>query len=888
MRRFLSRFVNLFRGSRAERELAREIDSHLALLEEEFECRGLSPDEARRAALRAYGGVEQAKELHREARSFIRLEQFSKDVRYGGRNLWRTPGFTAVAAITLALGIGASTAIFSAVNAVLLRPLAYKDAERLVTVLHYGTGPVATANYIDWRNQSHSFEAMGGADYWTPNLTNRVPPEHLNGLKVTQNMLPLLGVQPLLGRLFVPGEDQPGAEHEAILSDGLWQRRFSRDPHILGKPMTLDGEAYTVVGVMPPSFKFAPFWATHAELWVPDAFGDSIDDRGGNHLRVFARLKPGVTLQQARAEMATITGRLEKLYPATNRGVLVRPLKENVVGEIETPLLMLLGAVGFVLLITCANVAHMMLARTSGRQKEIAVRMALGAGRARVISQFLIESLLLAAMGAAGGLLLAYGLTKALVALSPAYIPRVETVAMDMRVVLFLLSITVLTAVAFGLAPAMHAAAGNLSAALKEGGRGDSAGMRHNRLRSFLVASEFALAFMLLIGAGLMIRSFSALQSVDPGFNPHNVLSMVVSVAGTREALPHQRAIFYRELVQKVRNLPGVISAGGINHLPLAGDLWSRDFAIAGRPKPNPGDAPYAIYRIAMPGYFETMRLPLLNGRAIAESDDARAPGVVIINERAARAYWPAEDPIGKRIAIGGDDPMTGRPNWLTVIGVAADAKQEDWTEKPYPEMYLAALQHRNFLGESGDPVEAHMAYITLVARTAGNPADLSSAMRRAVWSFDAELPISAVLTMDRVVADATAQPRFEVLLLGMFAAIALLLAAVGIYGVMNYAVSGRTREIGIRMSLGASQSTVLRMVLQQAIREAFAGAMAGVAGALLAGRLMAKMLYGVQSTDPVTFGAVACVLGLAALLAASVPARKASRIEPMVALRNE
>ena len=887
MRRFLFRLVNLFRGPRAETEMSREIASHLALLTEDFERRGSSPDEARQAARRAYGGVEQAKELHREARSFIHIEQLFKDVRYGARSLLRTPAFTAVAVVTLALGIGATTAIFSVVNAVLLRPLAYKDADRLVTLLHYGTGPVATANYIDWRNQSRSFEAMGGADYWAPNLTNSDPPEHLYGLKVTQNLLPLLGVQPSLGRLFVPGEDQLGAEHEVILSDRLWQRHFSRDPNILGKPITLDGEAYTVVGIMPPAFKFAPFWATHAELWVPDAFGDSIHDRGGNHLRVFARLKPDVTLQQARAEMAAITGRLEKHYPASNRGVAVTPLKQNVVGDIETPLLTLLGAVGFVLLITCANVAHMLLARTSGRQKEIAVRIALGAGTARVISEVLTESLLMAAMGAASGLLLAYGAMKALVALSPAYIPRVEMVAIDTRVVLFLLSVTMLTALAFGLAPAMRAAAANLSAALKEGGRGDSAGMRHNRQRSFLVASEFALAFVLLIGAGLMIRSFFALQSVNPGFNPHNVLSMVVSVAGTKEAAPHRRELFYRELLRKIGSLPGVISAGGINHLPLAGDLWDRGFAIEGRPASRPGEGPDAVYRIVMPGYFETMRLPLRAGRAIVESDDARAPGVVVINERAARAYWPAESPIGKRIAIG-DDLKSGLPNWLTVIGVVADARQFYWTGAPDPEMYLAALQRWDFLGESGDPVETHMAYITLVARTAGNPADLSSAIERAVWGFDRNLTVSQVLTMDRAVTDATAQPRFETLLLGMFAAIALLIAAVGIYGVMNYAVSGRTREIGIRMSLGASQSAVLWMVLKQAIVQASVGAMAGVAGSLLVGRLMAKMLYGVQATDPITFGGVAIVLGLAALLAACVPARRASRIDPTVALRSE
>ena len=884
MRRFIARFVNLFHGSRAESELAREIASHLALIEEDFAHRGLSPDEARRAARHAYGGVEQAKELHREARSFMRMEQLFQDVRYGGRNLLRTPGFTAVAVVTLALGIGASTAIFSVVNAVLLRPLAYKDSERLVTILHNGTGPVATANYIDWRDQSRSFEAVGAADHWSPNLTNSDPPEHLEGLKVTQNLLPLLGVQPSLGRLFVAGEDREGAEHEAILSYRFWQRRFSRDPNILGKPITLDGESYTVVGVMPPAFKFAPFWATHAELWVPDAFGNSIHERGGNHLRVFARLKPGVTLEQTRAEMVTITGRLEQQYPFTNRGVAVTPLKENVVGKIETPLLLLLGAVGFVLLITCANVAHMLLARTSGRQKEIAVRIALGAGRARVIAQLLTENLLLASIGAAAGLLLAYGGTRALVALSPAYIPRVEMVGIDTRVVLFLLSITLLTALAFGLAPAMHAAAGNLSAALKDGGRGDSSGVRRNRLRSFLVVSEFALAFMLLIGAGLTIRSFSALQSVDPGFNPHNVISMVVSVAGTKEAEPGHRALFYRELLQKIRGLPGVIAAGGINHLPLAGDLWDRGFAIEGHPKPRPGESPVAIYRLVTPGYFETMRLPLLGGRAIADSDDARAPGVVAVNQRAARAYWPGEDPIGKRISIGDGDA----PTWLTVIAVVADAKQYDWAEKPYPEIYLAALQNSDFLGESGAPIASHMTYITLVARTGGNPAELSSAIHRAVWSFDRNLPISEVLTMEQAVADATAQPRFEVLLLGVFAAIALLLAAVGIYGVMNYAVSRRTREIGIRMSLGANRAAVLWMVMRQAIVQALAGAIAGIAGALLLGRLMTKMLYGVRPADPVTFGGVAIVLGFAALVATYVPARKASRIDPTVALRNE
>ncbi len=809
------------------------------------------------------------------------LEHFVQDLRYGARGLLRTPGFTAIATITLALGIGANTAIFGVVNAVLLRPLAYKDADRLVTVLHNGSNPVAPANYIDWRDQSRSFEAMAAAEYWGANLTGGDAAEHLLGLQVTQNLLPMLGVQPMLGRLFLPGEDRKGSEHEAVLSYRLWQRRFNRDPNVLGKPITLDSQGYIVVGVMPPDFKFAPFWATRAELWVPMAFGDRIHDRNGSSLRIFARLKPGVALAQARADIATVAGRLERAYPGTNRGVAVTPLKENVVGKVRTPLLMVLGAVGFVLLIACANVAHMLIARTSDRQREIAVRTALGAARSRVIAQFLTENLLLAALGAAAGLLLALAGTGALVTLSPAYIPRVEMAGLDGHVVLFLLGITVFTVVVFGLAPAMQAAAANLSAALKEGGRGDSGGLRRNRLRSFLVASEFALAFMLLIGAGLMIRSFFALSSVDPGFNPHNVLSMVVSVAGTKEAGPNQRAIFYRQLVEKVRALPGVKSAGGINHLPLAGDAWGLGFAIEGRPKPRPGESPKAVYRVAMPGYFETMRLPVRRGRAITETDDARAPGVAVINERAAREYWPGQDPIGKHITF---DDTQNPPTWLTIVGVAANARQSDWAAEPSPEVYLAALQNRDFLGETG----SHISYVTLVARTAGDPGELAAAVKNVVWSFDRNLPVSEVFTMDRVVADANAQPRFEMLLLGVFAAVALLLAAVGIYGVMNYSVSRRTREIGIRVSLGASRADVLRMVLAQGMTQAVAGAAVGVAGALLLSRFIAKMLYGVPPNDPVTFGGVAVVLGAAALLASGVAARKAIRIEPMVALRNE
>jgi putative ABC transport system permease protein len=732
---------------------------------------------------------------------------------------------------------------------------------------------------------------MGAADAWGPNVTSidasdGRPAEHLSGLRVTQNLLPLLGVSPLMGRLFLKGEDQEGADHEVISSYALWQRRFHGDPNILAKQMKLDGEGYSVVGVMPATFKFPPFWAAHAELWAPDTFGASIYQRGGNHLRVFARLKPGVTLAQARADMATVTGRLEKQYPATNRNVVVRPLKENVVGNIETPLKLMLGAVGFVLLIACANVAHMLLARTADRQKEIAVRVALGAGKARLLDQFLTENLLLAGMGAVTGLLLALAGTKALVTLSPAYIPRVEMMAIDGRAVLFLIGITLATALCFGLAPALHAAAGNLSDALKEGGRGDTDGVRRNRLRSFLVASEFALAFMLLIGAGLMVRSFYALQSVDTGFNPHNVLSMVVSVAGTKEADAGRREIFYRELLEKIKALPGVASVGGINHLPLEGDLWDRAFEIEGRPKPRQGEAPVAIYRIVIPGYFETMRLRVKLGRTISYQDNAKAQAVVIINECAAERYWPGESPIGKRFVIGAQDG--GQPNWLTIVGVTANASLDDMVSGPFPEMYLAGLQTPAFLGEGSDPAIPHMSYITLVVRGEGDPARLTAAVQGVVRSIDNNLPISQVLSMDEAVAHATAQPRFEMLLLSLFGAVALVLAAVGIYGVMNYSVSRRTREIGIRVSLGASRADVLRMVVLHGAFQALAGTVVGLVGAILLSKLMGQLLFGVKPTDPLTFAVGTVVLGLVALLATGVPARKAMRVEPMAALRSE
>ena len=871
--------------NRKEREMDEEMRFHIEAHAADLVSRGVAQQEALRQARVEFGGIETVKEECRDAVGVSFLETLFQDVRQGVRAMRRTPVFTAIALIVLALGIGANTAIFSVVDAVLLRPLAYRDSDRLVTILMNGDGPVSAGNYIDWRDQSRSFTAVSAAEAWSPNLTGIDSPEHIPGLKVTQDLFPMLGIDPILGRLFVPGEDKEGANREVILSYKLWRRRFSSDPKVLGKAIVLDGNGYVIVGVMPQQFQFAPFWATRAELWVPGAFGPGVH-AGGGSLRLFARLKDGTSLTQARAEIASITARLEQQFPGTNRNVVMTPLKEKVVGPIETPLLVLLAAVAFVLLITCANVAHMLLARAATRQKEIAVRAALGARRGRLIRQFLTESLLLGTVGGVLGLLIAVLGTRALIAMSPTNIPRVQTVSIDLHAALFLFAATILTSVGFGLVPALQASSVNVNDTLKEGGRSGSEGVQRNHLRSLLVVSEFALALMLLIGAGLMIRTFAALEAVDPGFNPHNLISMIVSVAGSKEADAGRRELFYRQLIERVRSLPGVQAAGAINHLPLAGDLWGWNFAIERRPKPRPGEAPGAVYRMVTPGYFAAMRLPIVRGRDITDSDNATAPGVIIINQQAARQYWPGEDPLGKRVSF--DDDTTNPKTWLTIIGIAKDAKQDSWTDKATPEAYLAAFQNHDYLGDSGTEASKHMDYITLVVRTAGDPAAVASAMKEAAWSFDRNLAISQVVTMDGVVSEANAQPRFEMLLLTIFAAVALVLAAVGIYGVVSYSASRRTHEIGVRMSLGATRGDVLLLVVRQGVWLAVAGSVAGIAGALLLSRLMAKLLYGVQPIDPATFGAVAVGLGVVAMLACYIPARRAMHIDPMAALRYE
>ena len=691
----------------------------------------------------------------------------------------------------------------------------------------------------------------------------------------------MLGIQPLLGRVFLPEEQQNGNDRKVVLSYALWQRNFAGSRQILGREINLDGEVYTVVGVMPSGFKFAPFWATKAELWAPLSLSQKVMDRGGNSLRIFARLKSGVSLRQAQSEVATITARLEQQYPGSNRNVMVVPLKEKVVGQVRPALLVLLGAVGFVLLIACANVAHMLLARAAPRQREIAVRAALGASRSRVMLQFLTESVVLSLVGGLAGVALALWGIRVLVALGGADIPRSEAIGVDAHVLLFALAASVFTGIAFGLVPALRTSKLNVSESLKEGERGSSEGIRHNRLRSLLVASEFALALMLLAGAGLMIRSFVALENIDPGFNPRNVLSMVVSVAGSRQAQPNRRAAFYQEVVQRIQGLPGVQSASAINHLPLAGDTWGFHYYVEGRPLPRQGEFPTATYRVVLPEYFHTMNIPLLRGRDVQRNDNLRSSGVVVVNDWFARRYWPGEDPIGKRITL--DDPRQN-PSWLTVVGVSKNTVRAQWSAPPEEEIFLPYLQTQSYLQDESFAT----AYLTLVVRAKGNPADLAPTIQAEVRALDKNVPISEVQTMDQVVTEATAQSRFYLFLLAAFATVALLLAAVGIYGVVSYSVSRRTHEIGIRMALGAEKKDVVRLVVVQGVALALAGVIAGTVAALALSRMLSGMLYGVQPSDPATFFAVSFILSVVAVIATYIPARRAAKVDPMVALRYE
>jgi predicted permease len=858
---------------RREDELEEEIRSHLRMAVQERVERGETLAEAEAAAQREFGNLGLVKEVTREMWGWSWLRQLAQDFKYGLRTMRRAPGFTAVAVLTLALGIGANTAIFSVVNAVLLRPLSYRDPARLVTVLHDGWNPVAPANFLDWREQSRSFESIAAAQLWSLTMTGQERPEQLSVLQTSAEMFQLLGVDAALGRTYASGEDRPGQEHVVVLSHRLWQRRFGGARDVVGHEVMLDGEPYTVIGVMPPDFQFAPFWATHAEAWLPLNFGQRVNDRRGQSLRVFARLKDDVTREQAQAEMEAVNKRLAEQHPRENEGLTVQvdSLHEKVVGNSRPALLIILGAVGFVLLIACANVANLMLAKAATRRKEIAVRIALGAGRLRVVRQLLTESLLLSLAGGAAGLLLAYWANAALASFGPDTLPRVQTVGLDSSVLAFTLCLSIIVGLLFGLAPALRATKSDLTDSLKDRARGSSAGRGHERVRQLLVVGEIALSLVLLVGGGLMMRSFLRLTSVEPGFDPSGVLVLTVPLAGQRYASDEQRAAFFERLTAQVRTLPGVKSASAINHLPLQGDVWTFNFTLEGRPEPLEGERPSAVYRVVRPDYFRTMGAALLKGRDFTERDGATSPGVVIVNEALARRHWPGEEPLGKWITVGG-----GGLNPREVVGVVGDVKQGEWSAEPRPEMYLPHTQ------------AASPRSMTLVIRASSALPELEPAVRREVWAIDKDLPVSQAASMDDVVSSSVGQQRFNTLLIGVFAATALILAAAGVYGVMSYAVAERTHEFGVRMALGARGRDVLGMVIRQGLVLMLFGLALGLAGALALARVLTGILYEVSPTDPLVFGGVALTLALSALLACYVPARRATKVDPMLALRHE
>jgi len=795
------------------------------------------------------------------------------DLRYGFRMIIKHRMVTCVAVLALGLGIGANTAIFSIINAVVLRPLPYGNPERLVTILHEGSNPVAPANYFDLAAQNQSFEGIAAAQYWEPNLTGRDQPEHLRGLKLTAQMFQVLGVSPALGRTFNPDEDQPGRDRVVVLSNQLWQRRFGGQPGVVGQQVTIDGESHTIIGVMPPDFQFAPFWATNAELWSPLNLAPRANDRGGQSLRLFARLKPDVTRSSAQADVTTIFRRLEQEHPQANKGLTlaVEPLHEKVVGKTRPALMILFGAVCFVLLIACANVANLMMGRATSRQKEIAVRTALGASSARIARQLLIESVLIALAGGALGLLLSMVGTKVLLSFGPSSLPRLQTIGLDLRVLGFTLGLSLATGLLFGLAPILQTRKWNWNKSLKESTRGSSAGRSRVNARRLLVISEVALALMLLIGGGLMVRSFGRLRAVDAGFTPDRLLTMTVSLAGSEHSTPPKRVAFFTELLQRVDSLPGVQSASAINHLPLSGDMWTLSFTIEGRPAPGPGEKQGAVYRIIRPDYFRTMGATLLKGRDFTAHDNDGSPPVVIINEQFAERHWPNEDPIGKRIVVGDDDP-----NPREIVGVVKALKQNQWTAEPKLEMYLPHLQ---------SPAPRAL---TLVVRSNGDPLALVAGIENQVWSIDKNLPVSDITTMEEVVAQSIEQQRFNMFLLGLFACVALILAMVGIYGVMSESVASRTHEIGIRMALGAQAADVLRMVVRQGMALAAIGIGIGLFGAFWLTQFMSRLLFEISPTDRTTFLLIPLIVALIVLCACLIPARRATKVDPLEALRYE
>jgi len=804
-----------------------------------------------------------------------------KDIRYGLRSLLKRPGSTGIALITLALGIGVNTAIFSAVDSMLLRPLPFNDPERLVSIweqspaIGINQNEVAPANFFDLRNQTQSFEGIGAHGPQDLNLTGNAEPERLTGELVTANVFSVLGVQPALGRTFVPDEDQVGKEHVVVLSDGLWRRRFNGDPSIINQNITLNGESFTVVGVMPRGF-FYPERET--QLWIPWAMEpEQASGRGDHYLRLVARLRSEANLQRASADVAATGQRLANEYPRTNEGLgfKVNSLHQDYVGNLRLPILILFAAVGLVLLIACANVANLLLAQATTRRREIAIRIALGARRWTIVRQLLVESLLLAGAGGVLGVLGAFWGVEALSKLLPESLSKLQNASVDARVLVFTAGVSALTAIVFGGLPALLAARTQPGETLSDVARDTGGGTSGRHVRRVLVVSEVALAVVLLAGAGLLIRSFQLLRRVETGFNTDNALTMKMVLPMPKYAKPEARRAFYDEVLQRVKQLPGIESAGVITFLPLSFNGMNFSFSVEGQTQPSDMKLPFALYRVVSPDYFRAMGIPLLRGRFFEANDTAGSQPVVLISKRLAEQYWPGQDPTGKRLKIG---PLDSPNAWLTVVGVVSDVRQTALYGDPRMDIYVPYAQERRGFVTPRD----------LVLRTKGDPASVAAAVRQAVWAVDKDQPISNVQTMSEVFSAAVSRERFQMLLLALFAALALVLACVGLYGVISYSIAQRTHEIGVRMALGAQSTDVLRLVLRQGMVLTIAGLMVGIAVGLVATRVLSDMLFGVTPRDPLTFVGVPLLLLLVAFLACYIPARRATRIDPLVALRCE
>ena len=803
---------------------------------------------------------------------------FLQDIRFGLRTLRKSPGFTVVAALTIALGIGANSAIFSVINGVLLKPLPYSQPDRLVRVFTssqtFPEFPLSPADFLDYRDQNRVFQDLALFVRDDLQFSANERPERLTGMRVSYGFFRLLGWNPILGRTFAASAELPGNEREVILSHGVWKSRFSSDPGVIGRTVDLSGRAFTIVGVMPPGLQHVG-GAYHSlphgdnvEVWWPLTLDRAKAQRSSHFLNGIARLAPDVTIERANSEMNAIAVRLEKTYPNSNKDWRIRlvPLRKEIVGKAEPLLLVLLGAVGFVLLIACVNVANLLLARSAAREREIAVRAALGAGRVRLVRQMLTECMVIALMGGALGVVFAIWGVDALAAFSAGKLPRMQMVGVDARMFGFTLAATVLTGLIFGLVPAFQLSKATLHESLKEGGRGSTTGMRQNRLRGALVIAELALAVVLLTGAGLLMRTFLNLARVAPGFNPSNVITMGLDLPRARYADDKLKARFYQRLLERIQTQPGVRAAGITSDLPWTGYDENTGFDIPGRSSAENAEN-HARYHFISPDYFRSIGVPLIAGRYFTEHDNADAPPVLLINQSMARRFWPKEDATGKPLDLWGKH--------VKVVGIVGDVKDSPATAGAEPAFYWPIAQ--NIFGE-----------MYLTARADSNPSALVGAVRRELAALDKDLPIADIRTLEDICATAVSGPRLALMLVGIFAGLALVLATIGIYGVMSYLVSQRVHEIGVRMALGAQWSDVLRLVVGHGLKLALAGVAAGLIAALSLRSMMSSLLYGVTATDPATLAGVALVLVAVAGVACYVPARRASRVDPMIALRYE